>query len=238
MTNGIRIQSIGALPVIVIILFILLMIILIPLAFLGLIGAAFTRLGISWLSALAVVLLILLGSAVNIPVYTIRREMLRMEHGQMPVSDPFTPWNDAGVWDTVISVSLGGAIVPVFLTGYVVYAAHQEIGSALILPVVIGITGVTLLTYVSTRAVPGIGLQVPILIPALSALLLGLAFAGSAGLQASVTAMAGGVIGVLAGGNLLQAGKIHDLGVPSVCIGGSGTFGAVLFCCILPALVA
>ncbi len=69
-TNGIRFQSVGALPVLAIILLILLIIVMVPLLFLGMIGAAFTRLGFSWISALAVVLLIIGGSSVNIPVYT------------------------------------------------------------------------------------------------------------------------------------------------------------------------
>ena len=82
MTNGIRFQSIGALSVAAIIILILLVILLIPLMFLGLIGAAFTRLGFSWISAAAVVLLILFGSAVNIPLYTIKRDMVRMSQWQ------------------------------------------------------------------------------------------------------------------------------------------------------------
>jgi uncharacterized membrane protein len=63
-------------------------------------------------------------------------------------------------------------------------------------------------------------------------------FGGSVGLAASVIAMASGIFGVLIGGNLAQLGKIRDLGISAMSIGGSGTFGSVLFCCILPALVA
>jgi uncharacterized membrane protein len=238
MANDIQFRSVGALPILAIILMILLLIILIPLVFLGIIGAALTRLGFSWLTALAVVLLILLGSAVNLPVYTIRREVVRMEHGAVSMSDPFSAWPREEIWDTVISVSLGGAIIPVCVVLYVVSMAYPLVGTALLLPAAAGVTGVALITFVSTRAVPGFGLQVPLLIPALTALLIGLAFTGTAGLAASVTAMAGGIFGVLTGGNLAHLGKIRDLGIPAFSIGGSGTFGAILFCCILPALIA
>lgn len=238
MTNGIRFQSIGSLSLVAIVIFILLVILLIPLVFLGIIGAAFTRLGFSWISALAVVLLILFGSTVNIPVYTIRREMVRVVHGEVSMSDPFTPWPREEVWDTIISINLGGAVIPVLLTGYVLFTAFPIAGTSLLIPLVTGIAGVTLITFFSTRAQPGFGLQVPLLIPALTALLIGLAFAGGIGLAASVTAMVCGIIGVLLGGNLAQYGKIRDLGIPAVSIGGPGTFGAVLFCCILPALIA
>lgn len=238
MTNGIRFQSIGALSVVAIILLVLLIILLIPLVFLGLIGAAFTRLGFSWISALAVVLLILMGSVVNIPVYTLKRDMIQVAHGGVSMSDPFAAWPREDVWDTVISVNLGGAIIPVILSLYVLWSASPHVSSTILIPIVAGILGVTIITYVSTRAVPGVGLQVPLLIPSLTALLIGLAFAGNAGISASVTAMVGGILGVLIGGNLAKLDMVRDLNVPAVSIGGSGTFSSVLFCCILPALVA
>jgi len=238
MTNGIRYQSVGALPVIAILIFIVLIIVLVPLAFLGLIGAAFTRLGFSWLSALAVVLLILLGSTVNIPVYTIKRDMVRMAHGEMSMSDPYAAWPREDVWDTVISINLGGAVIPLCIALYVLYAAYPLVTPSLLVPLAIGTLGVSLITYASTRALPGVGIQVPLLIPALTALLIGLVFGGSVGLAASVTALVSGIFGVLVGGNLAQLGKIRDLGIPAMSIGGSGTFGSVLFCCILPALIA
>ena len=238
MTNGIRFQSVGALSVLAIIIFIVLIIVLIPLAFLGLIGAAFTRLGFSWLSALAVVLLILLGSTVNIPVYTIKRDMVRMNHGEMSMSDPYAAWPREDVWDTVISINLGGAVIPLCIALYVLYAAYPLVTTSLLVPLAIGTLGVSLITYASTRALPGVGIQVPLLIPALTALLIGLVFGGSVGLAASVTALVSGIFGVLVGGNLAQLGKIRDLGIPAMSIGGSGTFGSVLFCCILPALIA
>lgn len=238
MTNGIRFQSVGALSVLAILILIVVIIVLIPLAFLGLIGAAFTRLGFSWLSALAVVLLILLGSTVNIPVYTIKRDMVRMNPGEISMSDPYAAWPREDVWDTVISINLGGAVIPLCIALYVLYAAYPLVTTSLLVPLAIGTLGVSLITYTSTRALPGVGIQVPLLIPALTALLIGLVFGGSIGLAASVTAMVSGIFGVLVGGNLAQLGKIRDLGIPAMSIGGSGTFGSVLFCCILPALIA
>ncbi|HII98531.1 MAG TPA: DUF1614 domain-containing protein [Methanoregula sp.] len=238
MTNGIRFQSVGALSVLAILILIVVIIVLIPLAFLGLIGAAFTRLGFSWLSALAVVLLILLGSTVNIPVYTIKRDMVRMNHGEMSMSDPYAAWVREDVWEIIISINLGGAVIPLCIALYVLYAAYPLVTTSLLVPLAIGTLGVSLITYASTRALPGVGIQVPLLIPALTALLIGLVFGGSVGLAASVTALVSGIFGVLVGGNLAQLGKIRDLGIPAMSIGGSGTFGSVLFCCILPALIA
>lgn len=77
MADGIRFSSAGPLSVLAIILFIGLVLLLIPLLVLGIIGAAFTRLGLSWIAALALVLLMLAGSFVNIPLSHIRRDMIR-----------------------------------------------------------------------------------------------------------------------------------------------------------------
>jgi uncharacterized membrane protein len=94
------------------------------------------------------------------------------------------------------------------------------------------------ITYVSTRYLPGSGIQVSLIIPALTALLAGLMLSGGTGLAAAVTAFVSGIAGTLLGGNIAQIFRIKDLDVPTVSIGGAGTFGAVFICCILPALIA
>ena len=78
MSDGVRFFSAGPLSVIAFIILIGLFILLIPLFILGIIGAAFIRLGFSWISALAVILLMVFGSFVNIPVYRIRRDVIRV----------------------------------------------------------------------------------------------------------------------------------------------------------------
>ena len=113
MSDGVRFYSAGPLSVFAIILLIALVIILIPLLILGIIGAAFTRLGFSWISALAVVLLMLFGSFVNIPLYRIRRDMIRVSHDETSDFDVCVPCTTGQVWDTTISLNLGGAVIPV-----------------------------------------------------------------------------------------------------------------------------
>ena len=113
MSDGVRFYSAGSLSAFVIIFLIALVVILIPLLILGIIGAAFTRLGFSWISALAVVLLMLFGSFVTIPVYRIRRDMIRVSHDEATVFDECVPCSSGQVWDTMISLNLGGAVIPV-----------------------------------------------------------------------------------------------------------------------------
>ncbi len=237
MAGGIRFVSLGGLSVIVILLIIGLVILLIPLLLLGVIGAAFTKLGFSWITAIVVVLLMLFGSYVNIPVYTIKRDMVRVSPDPTPYSAD-TQWSHAPVWDTLISVNLGGAIIPICISLYLLYQAVLITGTSLLLPVGSGVVLVALVTFVSTRPVPGVGLKVPLIIPALTALLMGLLLFGGVGIPATVLAFVSGTTGILLGGNLAQLPRIKALDVADVSIGGAGTFGAIFICCILPALIA
>ena len=238
MAGGIRFVSVGGLSVLVILLLVGLVILLIPLLFLGLIGAALTNLGFSWITAIVVVLLMLFGSYVNIPVYTIRRDMVHVSLDTNSVYGVGSPYSQDPVWDTLISINLGGAILPVCISLYLLYKAVLITGTSLLVPVGAGIALVALVTFVSTRPVPGVGLRVPLIIPALTALLMGLLFFGGAGIPATVLAFVSGTIGILLGGNLAQLHRIKALDVADVSIGGAGTFGAIFICCILPALIA
>jgi uncharacterized membrane protein len=238
MASGIRYLSAGPLSVLAIILLIGFIILLIPLLILGMIGAAFTRLGLSWVAALALVLLMLAGSFVNIPLYRIQRDMIRAIPLDSDGNELAVPFAAPPVWDTVISVNLGGGILPVCIAAYMVNQAVMVDGTAILTPVVVCAVLVTVLSFVSTREVAGIGIQVPFIISALTAILTGVLLSGGTGLTAAVTALAGGTLGTLMGGNLAHLWHVRDLEIPEVSIGGFGTFGAVFLCCVLPALIA
>ncbi len=238
MSDGVRFSSAGPLSLFAIVLLIALLILIIPLLILGVIGAAFTRLGFSWISALAIVLLMLFGSFVNIPVYKIRRDMIRIAPPDSSIFGEYSQSNPSPVWDTTIAINLGGAVIPIAVSLYMVYQAILITGTSLLFSVCVGTILVAAITYVSTRYLPGSGIQVSLIIPGLTALLAGLMLSGGTGLAAAVIAFVSGIAGILLGGNIAQIFRIKDLDVPSVSIGGAGTFGAVFICCILPALIA
>jgi uncharacterized membrane protein len=195
-------------------------------------------LGFSWISALAIVLLMLVGSFVNIPVYKIRRDMVRMHPPESSVNGEYLQSSPSPVWDTILFVNLGGSVIPVAVSLFIMYQAILITGTSLLFSVCAGIILVAAITYVSTRSVPGSGIQVSLLIPGLAALLFALLLYGGTGLAAAATAFASGIFGTLLGGNIARLFRIKDLDVPSLSIGGAGTFGAVFICCILPALIA
>jgi uncharacterized membrane protein len=232
MDDGIRFFSAGGWSVVGIIILVCLIIVIIPLLFLGLVGAAFVRLGFSWIAAVAVVLLMLIGSAVNIPVGTIRREMIRIEHNDGIIPDGYEPW------ETTIAINLGGAVIPVAIACYLLFISTQSLGPSVDLPVIVGVLLVAALSFVATRRMRGIGIRAPLFIPGITALLCGLLLTGSVGLSAGVTAFASSTFGTLIGANIAHLPRIRDLGIPEFSIGGAGTFGAVFIGCILSALIA
>jgi len=238
LSDGIRIFSATPVSAIAIIILFLLVIVILPLFILGMIGAAFIRLGFSWTSALAVILLMIFGSFVNIPVYRIRRDVIRVPRNATLDRDKGASCSSPDVWNIPVSCNLGGAVIPAGISAFLLYKAILITGNSLVFSVVAGIIIVAVITFVSTRLVPGAGIQVPLLIPGLTALLAGLVLSGGTGLTAAVTALVSGTIGTLFGGNIFNLFRISDLEIPEVSVGGSGTFGAVFICCILPALIA
>jgi uncharacterized membrane protein len=238
MSGGVRFFSAGPISILMIVLLIGLAIIFIPLMIFGIIGAAFTRLGFSWISALAIVLFMVFGSFVNIPLYRIRREMVQVSRNETSDFDVCVPCSSTPVWDTLVSINLGGAVIPICVSLYMLYGTIMIMGISLIITVFIAIALVGIVAFLSTRLVPCSGLQVPLLIPGLTALLAGLILTGGIGLTAAVTAFVGGTTGVLLGGNIANFYRIKNLDVTAVSFGGAGTFGSIFICCILPALIA
>jgi uncharacterized membrane protein len=239
MPNDIRVYSGGPLTIVALLVIIGLIIIIVPLLFLGLAGKALTNLvGLSWLTATALVILILLCSLVNLPVWKVRRETIRMPHNETP--DAFTPNENGGLWETTIAVNLGGAIIPLVMAGYLLYRASLVMsGNTLYLQVLAATLIVAAMAYVTTRPMVGIGLRVPLFIPGLTALLCGILLAGGFGLlSAGVIAFVSATVGILLGANIAHLPHVGDLEVPQVSIGGAGTFGAIFIGCILSALIA
>jgi uncharacterized membrane protein len=238
MSGGVRFFSDSPRSLIFIILLVGLAIILIPLMILGIIGAAFTRLGFSWISALAVVICMVLGSFVNIPFYRIQRDMVKVPRNETSGFDVCGPCPPSPVWDTSVSINFGGAVIPTFISLYMVYGAIGIMGFPLIITIVVATFLVGMISFLSTRLVTCSGLQVPLLIPGMTALFAGLILTGGTGLTAAVTAFVSGTAGVLLGGNIANFHRIKNLEVTAVSFGGAGTFGSIFICCILPALIA
>jgi len=82
--------------------------------------------------------------------------------------------------------------------------------------------------------VPGVGIAVPGLLPAVVALVLALLFSWK---QAPALSYVVGTLGTLIGADLTNLGKIQGLGAPVASIGGAGTFDGIFLTGILAVLL-
>ena len=206
---------------------------LVALVQVGVFSYAFGRLGISSGAALTLLLVSLVGSMVNLPVARLRNQVIEVRRtisvfGVRYLVPMLARRN------TTIAVNVGGALVPVVVSGYLI--AHDRIGWQALAAVVI----VGALVHLVARPVPGLGIAVPALLPGIVAALVAVALYAVAGHPAAVAglAYAGGTLGTLAGADLANLGKVRRLGAPVVSIGGAGTFDGVFITGIIAVLLA
>ncbi len=196
----------------------------------GALSSALARMGIGPGTAALVLIASLLGSAVNIPVGRFRgKAVMRLE----PYISVFGIRYFVPVLRrsraTVLTVNLGGALVPVALSGYLI--VHDRLGWLALAAVAI----VAAAVHVVARPVPGLGIAVPALMPGLIAVLAAAALhpAALAGL-----AYVGGTLGTVVGADLANLGKVSRLGAAVASIGGAGTFDGIFLAGITAVLLA
>ncbi len=209
--------------------FFVMALIMLPFLLLGMIGEAFLRLGLSPGLIFWLLILTLLGSLVNIPIY---RFASREVYGDQVVSyygmRVRVPRRQTH--QTVLAVNVGGAVIPVGLCLYLLL----NIPFGLYLPVLVGL--VTLVTNRLARPVKGLGIAVPGFIPPLLAAL-GAYLLCPPYLRAPCAYIAS-TLGILIGADLLRLNEIPQLGAPVASIGGAGTFDAIFFGGIIAVLLS
>jgi len=217
-------------------------IIVFPVLFLTVIGATFTKLGFSWWQALLILLLTLIGSFINIPVRTLA------SRPAIPAYDRYVAMYGRlyripqQVPRTVLAINVGGALIPLAISLYLLYDSVVISGGYLVLGLaLLGIAVVTVITKLVARPVPGLGIATPFFIPPLAALFAALIlslFAGGVPAAAVIIAYVSGTLGTLIGADLLNLHHIADLGAPMASIGGAGTFDGIFLTGIIAALLA
>jgi len=200
----------------------------------GVISYAFRSLGVPPQDAFMLLFASLLGSFVNIPVTRITRnvpahpeQMVRSFGVQYRV-----PAHLESHGSTVVAVNVGGAVVPISLSAWLLFG-HP----ALLFPAAIGTAIVTFVVHRFARPVPGLGIATPMFIPPIVAAIVGILLGASAH-HADAIAYISGVLGTLIGADLLNIGKISELGAPVASIGGAGTFDGIFLTGIVAVLLA
>jgi uncharacterized membrane protein len=130
---------------------------------------------------------------------------------------------------TVIAINVGGAVVPVLLSIYLII--RNRLGLSAVLAVVF----VAAVVHTLAQPVKGLGIAVPTLIPPLAAALTAWIAARR---SAPALAYVAGSLGTLIGADLMNLGIIQGLGAPIASIGGAGTFDGIFLTGIIAVLLA
>lgn len=202
---------------------------------LGAINYAFHALGLPPHAAFWALIASLVGSYINIPVSHIENG------GEPPARDVVgyfgvryrPPVHLAAGRSTVIAVNVGGAIVPLVICAWILMA-HP----AVVLQSILGIAIVTFVVHRASRPIPGVGIATPMFIPPILAAIVGWLLGGGVAHHTDAIAYVSGVVGTLVGADLLNLGRISELGAPVASIGGAGTFDGIFLIGILAVLIA
>ena len=196
---------------------------------LGALRYAYLSLGVSPGAAILLLLGSLLGSYFNIPIAQLPPEHVMSNQ----VIDFFGMQYAVPVverWPgTVIAVNVGGAVIPTFMSIYLL-TKLQLWGKG-----TIAVAAVAIIIHWLADPVPGLGIAVPVFVPAVTTAVIALVLSRE---HAGPLAYTAGGLGTLIGADLTNLDKVRGLGAPVASIGGAGTFDGIFLTGILAVLLA
>lgn len=215
---------------------ILILVILFAFFLVGLVGTAFFILGFSTQVIVLLLLATLVGSFINIPLFTLASD-------EPVVTDTYVtvfgityrvPIATEGSRKTVVAVNVGGALIPIAVSLYLLWRFPETIGFA-----VLGVTLVAIVSHLIARPVRGVGIVSPGLVaPVVAAIFSVVISAQVSSVNVFTLAYVSGVLGTLIGADLTNLRAIKGLGAPVASIGGAGTFDGVFLSGIVAILIA
>ncbi len=175
--------------------------------------------------ALFVLLLMFVGSYINIPLGKQNVVLVKEPRFFGLFSRPV--WKNQGV-----SVNVGGAVIPLLIAGYFLAQIYRE---GFIEEFIITTVVVTVLSFLSARFVHQKGVVLSIILPVLFAALFALMLAPEIAVKVAFSA---GVLGVLIGADVLRLPWMYKQGAGIMSIGGAGIFDSIFLVGIAAALLA
>ena len=171
----------------------------------------------------------LVGSYFNIPIAVLPQEPLQSDKAidffgmQYMVPEVGT---QAG---TIIAVNIGGAVIPTVMSIYLLVTRQLWAQGA------IATAAVALILHWLANPVPGLGIAVPVFLPALATAVVASLISR---VNTAPLAYIAGSMGTLIGADLTNLDKVAGLGAPVASIGGAGTFDGIFLTGILAVLLA
>jgi uncharacterized membrane protein len=195
----------------------------------GLLQFAVVKLGLSADSATLLLIVTLLGSMINLPLFTIGTDPVEQEKRLHELPRMLLKRIAVIPGKTIIAVNVGGCVVPLAFSLYLFNFSGPSF-----LHVMVAVAAVTAVAYGVSFSVPRVGIAMPILIAPLAAAITALALDPQ---QAPALAYIGGTLGVLIGADLLRMKDIKKLGEPVASIGGAGSFDGIFVTGIVAVLL-
>ncbi len=213
----------------------------------SIVAEAFSKLGLTPVQGVLMLIAILVGRFVNVPVFTSERLVVVPKSRSVSFG-----LDDLGrsVWSEqeptnelkkqVLAVNVGGCVMPLLLS--VTFLVSLHLGNraegvySWIAFAMIMVAGAS---YAVSKADPFVGLRVPVIMPVVMTFVSVYFFVPQE--FRPVAAYVAGTLGTLVGGNVvpLLTPKIRNhIGIPLVSIGGAGTFWGVFLAGILSVLLA
>lgn len=209
-------------------LFIFAVAFLLALIQIGLLSVAFDKLGLSQTSAFLLLFSSLLGSRINLPLFHMESAPPRPE--QLPLPGRFWRYPQLEYTGrTVIAVNVGGGLIPVFFSAYLLFQNPVALWDA-----TLGVVAVSIVSYMVSRPVAGLGIGMPMLVAPASAALMAVILDG---VHSAPLAYVSGTLGVLIGADLFRLKDIRRMGAPLAAIGGAGTFDGIFITGIVAVLL-
>jgi len=180
------------------------------LAFFKIVSFSFEKLGLSPGTAILALILILLGSLVNIPL-TKRRNFYIEKVSLLGL------FRKPAVRQQGVSINLGGAVIPIIISLYFLTRVPLK-------PAVAATILMIIISNSLARVIPGRGIALPAIIPPIFSALISLVLSPG---FAAPTAFISGVTGVLIGADLLKIGEVQKVSPGMLSIGGAGVFDGI-----------
>jgi len=195
----------------------------------GVLTYAYDKIGIGRRYILVILLLSLLGSAVNIPIAELPSKQTVVERHVSYFGVSYAVPEVVKQGRTILAVNLGGALIPLALSVYLL------VKRAIYIQAAIGVAIMTVVTHLLATPVPGVGIAMPTLLPPILAAIVAVAISRE---HAAPLAYITGSMGCLLGADVLNLYRIQELGAPVASIGGAGVSDGVFLTGIIAVLLA
>jgi uncharacterized membrane protein len=202
---------------------------LIVMVVVGALRHAYLSLGVSPGTAMLLLLGSLIGSYFNIPVAVLPPEQVASDKVIEFYGMQYTVPVVENLPGTVIAINVGGAVIPTIMSIYLLASRGLWVSGAIATAIV------AIVLHWLADPVPGVGIAVPIFVPAIVTAAISLLLSRR---DAAPLAYISGSMGTLIGADLTNLDKVAGLGAPVASIGGAGTFDGIFLTGILAVLLA